>query len=263
MAIIYPLASSSKGNCIYIGTKNKGILVDAGIGIRSFAAHMSILGIQPQAIQGIFITHEHTDHVKGLARIQKALNIPVFGSKGTLRKLVEKQLIAPHIPMQLIWENDFELDEFCITAFSTPHDSEQSQCYRIRTPEGRSAVVCTDLGHVTDQIHNTLVGSDVVMLESNYEDSMLATGKYPYFLKKRIAGLNGHLSNMDCAQEISKLYHVGVKKFILGHLSEENNLPELAHQNVVHTLSSCGATIGQDFELMVAPRENQGKWIEF
>lgn len=262
MAIIYPLASSSKGNCIYVGNQQSGVLIDAGIGIRAFAAHLALIGIPPEAIKGIFVTHEHTDHVKGLERIQKALKVPVYGSQGTLKRLIEKKVLPPFAPMQLA-EEETVLSGCSVIPFATPHDSEQSQCYRIRTAEGTSAVVCTDLGHMTDEIHRHLLGSDVVMLESNYEESMLAAGSYPYFLKRRIAGLTGHLSNLDCAAEIRRLYDEGVRKFILGHLSEENNRPEIAYANIVETLGRCGATLGKDFELMVAPRENHGKWIDF
>ena len=184
MAIIYPLASSSKGNCIYVGNQQSGVLIDAGIGIRAFAAHLALIGIPPEAIKGIFVTHEHTDHVKGLERIQKALKVPVYGSKGTLKRLIEKKVLPPFAPMQLA-EEETVLSGCSVIPFATPHDSEQSQCYRIRTAEGTSAVVCTDLGHMTDEIHRHLLGSDVVMLESNYEESMLCLLYTSRFLNEK------------------------------------------------------------------------------
>lgn len=263
MAIIYPMASSSKGNCTYVGSKACGVLIDAGIGIRSFLAHLALIGVPPQAIRGILITHEHSDHIKGLARIQKALGVPVYASKGTLRQLLQKRVIAPQTPMGLIPEAGLLLDGMRVTAFATPHDCEQSQCYRICMEDGASAVVCTDLGEVTEEIHRQLLGSDAVMLESNYEESMLLMGRYPYFLKRRIAGARGHLSNESCAAELCRLYEAGVRRFVLGHLSEENNRPEIALETMVHMLSQYGAVPGQDFQLLVAPRENNGKWMEF
>ena len=262
MSFIYPLASSSSGNCIYVGDQKQGILIDAGIGIRSFAAHMALIGIHSKAIQGIFVTHEHSDHIKGLARIQQALKVPVYASRGTLKRLLEKQVLSVQAPTQLATGEGVRAGSFQITAFPTPHDCEESQCYRIGLPDGKQVSVCTDLGHMTEEIHSHLVQSDLVMLESNYEESLLAVGKYPFFLKRRISGAHGHLSNEDCGKEIKRLYEAGVKRFVLGHLSEENNRPELAYANIVHILGECGAVAAKDFELMVAPKANQGKWME-
>lgn len=262
MAFLYPLASSSKGNCSYVGTKQNGILIDAGVGIRNFVAHMSLIGIHTKAIRGIFVTHEHSDHIKGLSRIQTALKVPVYGSKGTLVSLLEKGILNPHSDLRVISEETVYLDGMAVSAFHTPHDSAESQCYRIETEDYKKICICTDLGHMTEEIHQQLSQSDLVMLESNYEENLLQIGIYPPFLKRRIAGLRGHLSNGDCAEEIAALYEKGIRHFVLGHLSEENNRPELAFANIVHKLSECDAALESDYQLFVAPKTNTGKVIE-
>lgn len=262
MAFLYPLASSSKGNCSYVGTKENGLLIDAGVGIRTFAAHMSFIGIHSRAIKGIFITHEHSDHIKGLSRIQTALRVPVYASKGTLASLIQKGVLSPHCDFRVVDKEEIVLSGMTVKAFHTPHDSAESQCYRVMTEDHKQICVCTDLGHMTEEIHQELAQSDLVMLESNYEEEMLRMGRYPAFLKRRIAGKNGHLSNCDCADEIAALYGQGIRRFVLGHLSEENNRPEIAFMNIVHRLSQENAVLESDYQLTVAPKTNTGKMIE-
>lgn len=261
MLFLYSFCSSSKGNCTYIGSKTSGILIDAGISIRNFAAHMALLGIATDAIKGIFVTHEHSDHIKGLRRIQSALKVPVYASGRTLSALVEKQAVNPEYGLSPVSE-PLKLEGMTITPFSTSHDSAQSQCYWVSFPEGKKITVCTDLGVVTDTVHEALLGSDLVLLESNYEKSLLQMGIYPPFLKRRIAGEAGHLSNDDSAAEICKLYDAGVRNFVLGHLSEENNMPALAMGKVVSELEKKGGHIGEDYSLWVAPKTNNGKIVE-
>lgn len=262
MAFLYSFASSSKGNCTYVGSKQNGILIDAGIGIRQFVSHTKELGIQPGAVKGIFITHEHTDHVKGLARIQKQLNVPVYASKGTLVAMLEKGQVGPDIHLEVISDKPAEICDMKLTAFRTSHDSSESQCYHIETDDHKRVSICTDLGYVTEDIHTYLTQSDLVFLESNYDERMLQAGRYPYFLKRRIAGGKGHLSNSDCAEEIAKLYQAGIEKFVLGHLSEENNHPDVAEANIHERMLRDGAKAGADYLLSVAPVRNCGAVIE-
>lgn len=262
MAFIYPLCSSSKGNCTYIGDHHQGVLIDAGIGIRNFAAHLSMIGLEKQAIQGIFITHEHSDHVKGLSRLQKELNVPVYATRGTLSTLLEKGIALLEGEFRVLDGGTATLAGMEVTAFSTPHDSVQSQTYSVKTADDKKITVCTDLGYVTEEVHQNLLGSDILLLESNYEKSLLEIGIYPAFLKKRIAGKHGHLSNEDAAAEIVRLLKSGVHNFLLGHLSEENNRPELAFTNVVSELGKLGARVQDDYNLYVAPKNNTGNVIE-
>ena len=262
MSFIYPLCSSSKGNCTYVGTDSEGILIDAGIGIRNFNTHLSFIGLDKKAVKAIFITHEHSDHIKGLSRIQKELKVPVFASTGTLEALLQKQALSLEFPCQALDSCGISIGNMYVSAFETPHDSIQSQAYQIDMPDGKKVTVCTDLGHITPEIHQRLSESDLLLLESNYEKNLLQIGIYPPFLKRRIAGSRGHLSNDDCADEISSLFDLGINNFVLGHLSEENNYPELALAGVVSRLGKKGAVINQDYTLFVAPKTNVGTTIE-
>lgn len=264
MPFIYSLCSSSKGNCTYVGTQKDGILIDAGIGIRNFYSQMASVSIASDAIRGIFVTHEHSDHIKGLNKLQARLKVPVYASEGTCRAIREKGAVENPACLHVISQNynpSIWIEGMEIRSFFTSHDSAQSQCYTISFPEGKRIAVCTDLGEVTAQVHEALLGADLVMLESNYEKNMLQVGIYPPFLKRRIAGKRGHLSNEDCAEEICKLYQTGIKKFILGHLSEENNYPELAFSNVVTQLGKIGAALDYDYSLWVAPKTNDGEIV--
>lgn len=262
MSFLYSLCSSSKGNCTYVGSRESGILIDAGIGIRNFSAHLSMIGLKSNAIKGILITHEHGDHIKGLARIQAALNVPVYASEGTLGVLLDKGAVNPNMQMHVLSGEKMEIADLQVHAFQTPHDCMDGQGYCIAFPDGKRVAVCTDLGYVTKEIHNQLLHNDLVLLESNYEEALLKIGMYPPFLKRRIAGDLGHLSNEDCSNEICSLFDSGIKKFVLGHLSEENNRPDLAYINVVTELAKKGAQPDRDFSLHVAPKTNIGKIIE-
>ncbi len=262
MSFLYPLCSSSKGNCTYIGTKESGVLVDAGVGIRNFKAHLALIGVEPAAIQGIFVTHEHSDHVKGLARIQKELGVPVYSSAGTLQALREKGILSVQTPVFRIGEKAVCVADMEVKAFPTPHDCAESQGYVIETADHRKAAICTDLGYVPEHVHACLQDCDLVLLESNYEPTLLQMGIYPPYLKRRIAGRHGHLSNDDCTDEICRLLDLGVERFVLGHLSEENNRPELAFESVLAALTCKGAKLDKDFQLSVAPKTNTGKCFE-
>lgn len=263
MTFIYPLCSSSKGNCTYIGTKQAGILIDAGIGIRSFISQFKILRISLSAIKAIFITHEHSDHVKGLKRIQQELNVPVFASNGTLQALYCKQLIDLNKKIyRLNSAQEVLVANMNVLGFSTPHDTNESFAYKVITHDNKKISVCTDLGHISQNVHNYLKDCDAILLESNYEESLLEMGDYPVFLKERIIGKYGHLSNQDCANEIYNLVNLGVKKFILGHLSQENNMPDIAYANVIEYLSRFSLSINEHYSLKVAPVTNDGTIIE-
>lgn len=263
MSFLYPMCSSSKGNCSYIGSQERGVLIDAGLGIRSFLSQLALIGVAKEAVRGIFVTHEHSDHVKGLSRIQKELQVPVYASQGTLSCLIQKGYLPSDAPMKVVDSKAPErIGSFVVSAFPTPHDSVESQAYQIHIQEEQKTVtVCTDLGYITEEIHHRLVQSDLLMLESNYDPYLLQSGCYPYFLKRRIAGSGGHLSNADCAAEISALYDLGVRHFVLGHLSEENNRPELAYANILSALERKGGRLQEDFTLSVAPKTNVGRTI--
>lgn len=258
---LYSLCSSSKGNCTYIGDGKTGILVDAGLGIRNYINSLSLAGIDPKGVQAIFVTHEHSDHISGLKKIAERFSLPVYGSRGTLLEILKKNAVGEDTVLYEINKKAAAIGDFEVAAFHTPHDSAESLGYTVT--DGRKKVsVCTDLGHVTEEVHQALLGSSFVLLESNYDEKMLFMGKYPYFLKERIASNNGHLSNEACSRQLQCLIESGVEHFLLGHLSEENNLPDLALQHSVAHLTMLGLQISSDYTLDIAPRRNIGKVVE-
>ena len=262
MSFCYSLCSSSKGNATYIGSQKYGVLIDAGLSCRQFCARMAALSIDPGAVQAIFITHEHTDHVKGLFQIAKTLCVPIYGSRSTLEALVKKEQIPSGAVLHEIRTQSAEYAGISVKPFSIPHDAADPLGYRISLPDGKVMCSCTDLGYVTEEVYENLLGSDFILLESNYDPEMLRCGPYPYPLKRRIASDHGHLSNNDCAAAVAALFSEGTTRFMLGHLSENNNRPEFAYHAALSVLNKSGAEIEEDFNLYVAGPQNRGGVIE-
>ena len=252
---IYSLCSSSSGNCTDIEEKNSGILIDAGFGVRNTCRFLAEAGSPETRIRAIFITHEHSDHISGLNRLTQRWKIPVYASYGTLEKLLEKDAISADVKLYEINRRPAVIEDLSITAFHTPHDSAESLGFFVSNGK-LQAGFCTDLGYVPDDVSEGLAYCKFVLLESNYDPAMLQAGNYPFLLKERIASNFGHLSNDDCALQVKKLLCRGVQRFLLGHLSRQNNLPELAYENVVSYLLSNGFQVGIDYQLAVAPVRN-------
>lgn len=260
MARIYPLFSSSKGNASFVGSPHGGVLIDAGVSCKRLMQALGDCGIPERAIRGIFITHDHSDHIKGLRMVTKRLKVPVYAQAQTLEKLIAGENLAPGCPAQVM-EGTVTAGDAELTAFDIPHDTVQSCGYRIRTGDGRTCAVCTDLGHVTPTVHQALLGCDLVLLEANYDPRMLANGPYPGYLKQRIASERGHLSNPDSGALAAALVAAGTTRLILGHLSQENNTPALAEQTVEQALGQFRRN--GDYLLEVAPVETTGRMVVF
>lgn len=262
MPFVFPLCSSSKGNCTYVGDRTSGVLIDAGLSLRQFTQQMAMADIPPSAVRAVFITHEHSDHIKGLTAILGLLKVPVYASRETLEHLISKNQLPPGGIACEIRRRTADFGSIAVSCFNTPHDSVHSLGYRIQFTDGQTACICTDLGHVTAEVYQNLQGSDLVLLESNYDTELLETGSYPRFLKDRILSDNGHLCNTDCANTLLALFREGTTKFILGHLSQENNRPELAFSTTLAALSSTGARLREDYILTVAKPKSLGECIE-
>ncbi len=261
MARIYPLFSSSKGNSTFIGTEQGGILIDCGVSFKRLTAALEVNDLPLSAVKSVFITHEHSDHVAGLKMLTKKTGVTVYGQKRTLQRLCDTDKLSPEsriveMPDKPILSADCE-----VSCFNTPHDTIQSCGYRIHTPDDKYCAVCTDLGHVTEEVDSALTGCRLVLIESNYDDYMLRTGNYPLYLKERILSQNGHLSNDDCAVQVKKLIERGTTHFILGHLSQDNNRPQIADRTVQGNLAEF--TRGKDYLLGVAPVETRGAAVIF
>ena len=242
---IITLASGSKGNCTLVSTFGAHFLIDCGISMRRIKSALACVGISPADLSGIFITHEHSDHIAGLPMLIKYFNIPVFAPRTVAKHLrysvagVEERLRI--MPAQ----GQLTLGGIKISAFRTSHDTEESVGYRI---EGDSVfALATDSGIVTQEMLSGLLGADAVVIESNHDVDMLLSGSYPYMLKKRILSDHGHLSNADCGRLAAHLADWGTKYIILGHLSRENNSPARAFETVRALLA------GRDVMLLVAP----------
>jgi len=260
MARLYPLFSSSQGNSTFIGTEKGGILIDAGVSCKKLFEALEINRLTPQSIKAIFITHEHVDHIKGLKLLGSKIRCPVYSRRETLEELIKKDKISPESPLLEI-RNNVCIAGMEITAFDTPHDAVHSCGYRIHTSDDKYCAVCTDLGHITPEVEESLSGCRLVLLESNYDEMMLRTGDYPLAVKQRIMSMNGHLSNDDCASEVRKLIKTGTRYFVLGHISPENNRPEIADKTV--QLALRGYRRNYDYLLGTAPKETNGGVVIF
>ena len=261
MARIYPLFSSSSGNACFVGSPDSGILIDCGASCRKIITALERCHISAEAVKAIFITHDHSDHINGLRVFTKARPMPVYASKATLRYLENSDMLSPGCETDEVGETGVEACGFFVRAYRTPHDAMESVFYKIVAPDGKTVCVCTDLGTVTPKIDSELLGSDAVLLESNYDEDMLRLGPYPPALKKRIAGGLGHLSNPDSAKEVRRLVEHGTRRIILGHLSQHNNAPEVAESTHVRALG--GFRRNADYILKIAPVETDGWGMSF
>lgn len=258
------IASGSSGNCIYAGSGRSHLLVDAGISGKRIEAGLNEIGLKTSEMDGILITHEHSDHIKSLGVLARKHGIPMYGTAGTIQWIKEHQaigkvdeslfhVIQPEVP--------FFVGDLQVEAIRTSHDAAEPVAYVMRR-ERKSMAVITDLGKYDDYIVDKLQGLDVLLLEANHDVHMLQVGTYPYYLKRRILGDRGHLSNELSGQLLGSLLHDGMKKVFLGHLSRENNYPQLALESVKLEVTM-GATPykGSDFPIEVARRDEISEFI--
>ncbi len=257
MAKLCPIFSGSKANCTYISGNDGALLVDAGASCSAIINSLDSLGEDINKIRAILVTHEHTDHIRGLKTLIKKINVPVMASKETIAALINMQILKEDSQKVFLNDKTVECEFGKITRFETMHDCEGSSGYKIDLGGESSVAVCTDLGVVTPTVRDALSGCSTVLLESNHDLRMLQSGPYPPELKIRIAGERGHLSNAAAACELVSLLKSGTKRFILGHLSENNNLPALAIRTSESALLDAGAKKGFDYTLFCALRENR------
>lgn len=252
-----PLASGSKGNCIYMGTANTKILIDAGLSAKSIQAKLHEIGVELSEIDAILVTHEHGDHILGLKVLAFKLGIPVLTNHETARGIVETFHDCPKFKIFSTGET-FEFGDFEIHPFSIQHDTLDPVAFTMRVGSLKLGF-CTDLGYVTSLVAQKLRDCDYLYMEANHQISMVHASSRPMVYKQRVLGRTGHLSNEACGNLLAQVAHSGLKHVHLAHLSQECNTPEVA-LNVVRGILE---THGMHLEMSVAPQERLGKAIAF
>ncbi len=237
---ICSLGSGSKGNCTYINVEGKGILIDNGLSCRELANRMADIGLDMSDIKHILITHDHNDHVNGIGVLARKTDAVVYAHPECFKAISGKLGDVNYCGDNENYENGFHIGDVYIKPFRTPHDAAYSVGYRIEG-EGKTFALATDLGVVTESIFKHLSNTDLTIIESNHDIKMLKYGKYPEPLKKRIMSNHGHLANVETAIAICKLAPTS-KRFLLAHLSEDNNLKQLAFDESNNALKKIGVT---------------------
>jgi len=256
------LYSGSSGNSMVVSSGGASLLIDAGVSCRAILAALEEREIDLADIQGILVTHEHIDHVRGLKVLLKKLHIPVYASAGTLNSLYQTELVPADAQLRVIAQPT-EIGGMEVMPFATPHDAAGPLGFAITTSEGEKLGIATDLGHITDEVDAALCGCGTVVLEANYDEHSLRTGPYPYYLKQRISSNFGHLSNTNSAEECLRLVQKGARQIVLCHLSQENNTPGMASDAIVGRLQQSGCMLDRDYRLQVASRSRPSQVIRF
>ena len=248
-----PLFSGSSGNSVFVSAGSTRLLIDAGMSCARICGELRSIGADPADIGAMLITHEHVDHIRGAGIFARKYGSAIYATAGTWRAVGDKLGEIPEDCRRVIEPGtDFFIGDINIQPFATPHDAAQSVGYVLSTPTGAQFALATDIGCVQSGWLNTISGCAAVLLESNYDPGMLQAGRYPYDLKRRIMSRKGHLSNDDAAEAALSLISQGAQQLVLGHLSKENNFPELALRCTLSALEREGAG---DANVCVAGRD--------
>ncbi len=255
------LFSGSSGNSSFIQTDTTKILIDCGESAKKIVNSLLDIGINIENINAILITHEHIDHVKSLGTLSKKYNIPIYTNIETLNAIpVQRNKIIDDNINIFDFSNDFFIGDLKIHPFPIPHDAANPCGFNIYH-NNKKISIATDIGHITPEIITNLERSTFLLLESNYDPNILKCSQYPYHLKERISGPYGHLSNTVAGQTISHLLNTGLKTVMLGHLSKENNFPELAYKTVMEEIIYNNNPINS-INLSVATRFSRSQIID-
>jgi phosphoribosyl 1,2-cyclic phosphodiesterase len=251
------IGSGSCGNCYYIGTGTYGILIDAGIPVKTIRQALKRENIPFESICAVFVTHDHADHIKSLGVIASKAMIPIYATKEVHEGITRNYCTTAPIEQQYIRyiekEAPIAFRDMNITAFEVPHDGSDNVGYCIEIGD-KTFSFLTDLGKITDTAARYINKANYLVIEANYEEEMLAMGKYPKFLKDRVSSDTGHLSNQTTAEHLARNFNEYLKYIWLCHLSEENNHPELAYKAVEMQMRSYGIIPGKDVHLSVLKR---------
>lgn len=252
------IGSGSSGNCYYIGTEEQGFLLDSGLAQRVILKDLKAVGIPCDSthIKAIAITHDHADHVRSVGVMAHSIHIPIYGVEKVIRSISNSRFIREDLSgftHSIEYFIPFEIAGFTLTAFPVPHDSSDNVGYLIEK-DSFSMVLVTDIGHITDTIKKYISKAVHLVVEANYDKEMLKNGHYPDFLKDRISGALGHISNDETAELIVQTYHKNMQNIWLCHLSKENNHPDLCWKTIEYRLFREGIRVGKDVSLTVLKR---------
>jgi len=252
-----PLASGSKGNAIFLGTKQTRILIDAGISGASLEKRLAAIDVDLKTIVAILVTHEHVDHIQGLGVLADKLNIPVFANAETAKGICAALRIRPRFKI-FTTDEPFEFEGLKVHPFSVPHDTLDPVAFTIWA-DSLKLGFCTDLGYATSLVKKMLGGCDYLYLEANHQPSMVHASHRPLIYKQRVLSKQGHLSNGDSAALLASIFHPGLKHVHLAHLSSECNAPEVA----LKVVKECLAERSQSVDLAIASQHQVSKPILF
>ena len=253
------LYSGSSGNSSLIQTNNTKILIDAGVSCKKITEALESININPFDIDAVLITHEHSDHTSGIGLFSKKYNIPVYANKETWNALSNQRDKIEKNNIKFFEFKKFNVGDLSVLPFKIPHDAANPCGFNIYYNDKKISIA-TDIGHITSDVINNLENSSFILLEANYDPNILQCSRYPYILKQRIASSTGHLSNQAAGEAISYLSKRGLNSVMLGHLSKENNFPELAYKTVVEQLMENNCE--QKLSLLVADRYNTSPIID-
>lgn len=238
----FSLASGSNGNCYYLGNSNYGMLIDAGIGVRTIKKRLKEHAIDIASIHAVLVTHDHWDHIKSVGNLGEKLSIPVYATRKVHRGIESCRLVKEKLNGSRRYfekETPFQINDFSITAFDVPHDSSDNSGFYFEFGN-HALTLITDIGMITEKVTHYARKAHHLVIEANYDEEMLRNGRYPYHLKKRITNGAGHLSNRQTAEFLAENCGAHLKNIWLCHLSGDNNRPELAYDTVQQSLATHG-----------------------
>ncbi len=256
------LYSGSSGNSIFVSSNHCNILIDAGMPGKAIESALNSIGQTAGNLDGIFITHEHSDHTKGAGIISRKYDVPIYANELTWKAMSKSLGNIKEHNVKILDSRSLNLRDMDIINYQIPHDAVSPQGYAIHS-ENKKVCIATDLGFFAPHLKDVLASADLILLECNHDIEMLKFGPYPYVLKRRILSDVGHLSNEACGHAIVELMNEKKKHVVLGHLSKTNNYPELAYQTVANILSSKGIVLNKDIVLSLAKRDMPSNFIEF